>query len=653
LRPRAPRTKRRTLQFSFFLAAIVAPCVLLIALSVRMVAQDRELAAKRIEDNRRLIADRASQRLLTRLERVKLGALGGAAAGDKRPPDNELIALVAELDGRRLMLPWETDPGPQRFRAALSGAAFARALAAGELLEFVRRERESAMAAYRKALAIAGSDEQRVVARLAILRTATSVGRRAEAAEVAEVLLRAPVSIVDEEGVPMCLYAARAFLAGPPEPEALHRQLLPVLSQVLDRDPPVNAVALHMTADLAGQLEQRDPSHDVALTDLARRASARLRDISQAQELRETWAAVRPRSPDTVDPVWVPFGPDNAVWLVTETRAIPPIRGAVVVAARAAPLFADAGASSGDPIDARLTRGGTADDEPLAPNFPGLYVSIPRTPPAGASLQRGFLLGTVALTLGVALFGAYFFWRDTQRDLRLAALRSQFVSSVSHELKTPLTAIRMFAETLRMGRTPPGTRDEYLDTIVNESERLTRLLNNVLDFSGIEQERRKYRLAPHALAPIVRSAARTLRYPLEQQGFVLNVAVEEEAIAAHCDPDAIEQALLNLLSNAMKYSGDHRTIDLRLTRSGDQALIAVADQGIGIPAAEQSRIFENFYRGAGADHQGIAGTGLGLAIVQHTVQAHGGAITVQSAPGEGSTFIVQLQASGQHLTLRT
>jgi signal transduction histidine kinase len=608
-----------------------------------LVAQDRELAAKRLEDNRRLMADRASQRLLTRLERVKLGALGGSAASDRRPPDIELVALVAELDGGRLMLPWETDPGPQRFRTALSGADFARALAAGEQLEFVRRERESAIPAYRKALAIASSDEQRAVARLAILRTTTSVGRRAEAAEVAGALLRAPVGIVDEEGVPMSLYAARAFLSGSPEPDALHRQLVPVLGQVLEREPAVNAVALHMMADLTGQHEQSDPSPDVALTDLGRRVSARLQDISQAQDLRDAWTALRPRSPDAVDPVWVPFGPDNALWLVTETRPIASSRGAVVVAVRAAPLCADEGASSGDPINAKLTRGGTADDEPLAPSFPGLYVSIPRTQPAGTSLQRGFLLGAVALTLGVAFFGAYFFWRDTQRDLRLAELRSQFVSSVSHELKTPLTAIRMFAETLRMGRTPPGTRDEYLDTIVNESERLTRLLNNVLDFSRIEQERRKYRLEPHALAPIVRSAARTLRYPLEQQGFVLNVAVEDEAIAARCDPDAIEQAILNLLGNAMKYSGDHRSIDLRLTRSGEQALIAVGDQGIGIPVAEQPRIFENFYRGANANHQCVAGTGLGLTIVQHTVQAHGGTITVQSVPGEGSTFTIRLQ----------
>src|SRR5262249_44687452 len=148
-------------------------------------------------------------------------------------------------------------------------------------------------------------------------------------------------------------------------------------------------------------------------------------------------------------------------------------------------------------------------------------------------------------------------------------LRSQFVSSVSHELKTPLTAIRMFAETLRMGR-PAVTaeRDEYLDTIVNESERLTRLLNNVLDFTRIESGRKTYQFAPHDLESIVRTAARAMHYPLAQQGFELRVPVEGDIPPVRCDPDAIEQAILNLLANALKYSGDARTIELTLAREG-------------------------------------------------------------------------------------
>ncbi len=152
--------------------------------------------------------------------------------------------------------------------------------------------------------------------------------------------------------------------------------------------------------------------------------------------------------------------------------------------------------------------------------------------------------------------GGYLLWRDVQRDLNLAEIRSQFAASVSHELKTPLTAIRMFAETIRLGRIPSEeTRNEYLDTIINESERLSRLLNNVLDISKIEQGKKIYRPQLVALAPIVRTAARTMEYPMHQRGFTLDLEVDDDLPDVSVDADALEQALLNLISNAIKYSG--------------------------------------------------------------------------------------------------
>jgi two-component system phosphate regulon sensor histidine kinase PhoR len=225
-------------------------------------------------------------------------------------------------------------------------------------------------------------------------------------------------------------------------------------------------------------------------------------------------------------------------------------------------------------------------------------------------------------------------------------MRSSFVSAVSHELKTPLTAIRMFAETLRMGRpVDQGTQDEYLDTIVNESERLTRLLNNVLDFSKIEQGTKSYRPTSQSLAEIVRFAARAMKYSLEQQRFVLRTEIEESVPPALVDRDAIEQAILNLLANAMKYSGDSRDIDMRLRSEGGMAVIEVSDRGIGIEPAEQGRIFERFYRVPGPETHRIPGTGLGLTLVQHIAEAHDGHVTVRSEPGKGSTFSLVLPTS--------
>jgi len=216
------------------------------------------------------------------------------------------------------------------------------------------------------------------------------------------------------------------------------------------------------------------------------------------------------------------------------------------------------------------------------------------------------------------------------------------VASVSHELKTPLTAIRMFAETLALGRTrDEATRSEYLETIVDESERLARLVDNVLDFSKIEQGKKIYRMRPTALPDVVRSAARAMRYPLSQQGFDLNVSIDETLPALSADPDALEQAILNLLSNAMKYSKTSKQIDLSCSRYNGDAVIAVTDHGIGIDASDQPRIFEKFYRVRSPDTDLIAGTGLGLTLVKHIAQSHGGSVDVQSAPGRGSTFSIR------------
>jgi signal transduction histidine kinase len=241
------------------------------------------------------------------------------------------------------------------------------------------------------------------------------------------------------------------------------------------------------------------------------------------------------------------------------------------------------------------------------------------------------------------LFGAYLLWRDVRRELGVAELRSQFVSSVSHELKTPLTAIRMFAETLRDARSADsGMRDEYLETIVNESERLTRLLNNVLDFSKIEQGKKIYRPAPTALPEVLHAAVRALQYPLSQNGFDLRVQVEEGLPLLRVDADALQQAILNLLTNAMKYSGSNRVIDLALRVQNGDAIIEVTDRGVGIPVEEQRHIFEKFYRVPTPENQRLPGTGLGLTLVEHIARAHGGRVEVRSAEGQGSTFAIHL-----------
>jgi two-component system phosphate regulon sensor histidine kinase PhoR len=303
------------------------------------------------------------------------------------------------------------------------------------------------------------------------------------------------------------------------------------------------------------------------------------------------------------------------------------------------------------PSRPRFEIAATGAGDPLNESFPDLRITFPQGVPeaaAGLSPQRSLWGLSLALVALLTILGGFLLWRDMRREADVAELRTQFVSSVTHELKTPLTSIRMFAELLQMKGSTDTDQARFLGTIVSESERLTRLLNNVLDFSRIERGQKTYRLELAPLADVVESAVRTIQYPLAQQGFVIDLDVRDNVPPVAVDRDAVQQAILNLLTNAMKYSGEKREIGLRLSTENGSALIQVSDRGIGIPEKEHSRIFEKFYRVPGPENRAASGTGLGLSLVAHIAEAHGGSVHVKSRPGEGSTFsiLLPLKAGG-------
>jgi signal transduction histidine kinase len=245
--------------------------------------------------------------------------------------------------------------------------------------------------------------------------------------------------------------------------------------------------------------------------------------------------------------------------------------------------------------------------------------------------------------LAVIVAGCVLTWRLTRRETEMARLKSDFVANVSHDLRTPLSVIRMFGETLELGRVPDeARRREYYRVITRESERLSRLIDNVLDFSRIESGRRRYERTPTAVEPLVRETLEAFAYPLEQQQFKVEVGVAPDLPDVPMDADAIGQALANLIDNAIKYSADDRVITVEARRDGDRLALSVADHGIGIPPAEHARVFEKFYRVGRSETQGRRGSGVGLALVRHIVEAHGGEVSVQSAPGDGSRFTLRL-----------
>ncbi|MEX1129054.1 MAG: HAMP domain-containing sensor histidine kinase [Vicinamibacterales bacterium] len=246
-------------------------------------------------------------------------------------------------------------------------------------------------------------------------------------------------------------------------------------------------------------------------------------------------------------------------------------------------------------------------------------------------------VGAVALVSLLLSAGVVLLVRDTSRDARTSQLRSDFVSGVSHELKTPITLVRLYGETLlRHDTLTTGERREFYRIITRESARLGRLVDQILSFARIERGELTYEMKEGDLAPLAAGVVEDYREWLEHAGFTVHVAIPESAPPVRFDPAAVSQALVNLLDNAAKYSGASREIAARLDVHAGGVAIEVQDHGVGIAADEQVTIFERFYRSR--SRTGKGGYGLGLFMVRHIMDAHGGRVAVESAPGSGSCF---------------
>jgi signal transduction histidine kinase len=260
-------------------------------------------------------------------------------------------------------------------------------------------------------------------------------------------------------------------------------------------------------------------------------------------------------------------------------------------------------------------------------------------------MHRSFLiLGILSLMI---IGGLVLTKHIVSKEMALARLKSDFVSNVSHELRTPLALIRLYAETLELGRiTTREKKQQYYRIIRKESERLTALINNILDFSRIEAGRKEYEFRETNIAELVHNTLDSYRYQIEQQGFAFEESIDSDLPPVRVDREAIARALVNLVNNALKYSTDEKFLGVKLYRENGVLKLEVADRGIGIARRDQSKIFEKFYRTGDPLVHNTKGSGLGLSLVRHITQAHGGEIVVESTPGKGSKFILSLPLTG-------
>ena len=282
---------------------------------------------------------------------------------------------------------------------------------------------------------------------------------------------------------------------------------------------------------------------------------------------------------------------------------------------------------------------------PLAPYLPHWQVAtyVVDPPLTARSGQSFFLLSVLLLAIfvtAIILGGSLLTWQ-THRNMVSAQQKTSFVSNVSHELKTPLTSIRMFAELLQEDRIKdPTKKAHYLKVIVAESQRLTRLVNNVLDFSRLEQGRKQYHLKEIEISGYLRYIVETQRLRVQEAGMVLDTRIPETEYKVQSDEDAVEQVLLNLLDNAIKYAAEGEELTVDLTPRKDRLQVRVMDRGPGVPAKHRSRIFEKFHRVDNSLTSRHPGSGLGLSIARTIMRDISGDLLYEPREGGGSCFIV-------------
>jgi signal transduction histidine kinase len=259
--------------------------------------------------------------------------------------------------------------------------------------------------------------------------------------------------------------------------------------------------------------------------------------------------------------------------------------------------------------------------------------------------QSFLILGVLSVLM---IGGLVLTYRSVNKQVALARLKSDFVSNVSHELRTPLALIRLYAETLELGRiNTQEKKNEYYSIIRKESERLSALINNILDFSRIEAGGKEYDFRETDIAELVRNTLDSYRYQIEQQGFAFEEQIDPGIPSVKVDREAIARALVNLVNNALKYSDNEKFLGVRLYREQSVLKLEVSDRGIGIERHEQARIFEKFYRTCDPLVHNTKGSGLGLSLVRHITRAHGGDVEVESTPGRGSKFTLLLPLANQ------
>jgi signal transduction histidine kinase len=616
-----------------FVLLLLLPAVTVVWLGVRLIVQDRELESEQLRRQRESAAERIVGLLNERLSAAE-GRLGSAEA-----PGDDAVTLVLGTNGIDTRPPARLLYQPELDIVDVGSAPEFRA---GEDLEYRRRDLDAAEAAFRK-LTADRVPAIRAGALVRLARVLRKKGHREQALGVYDDLARVSDERVD--GVPAELVARRA--------RCRVLEDLKQTARLRDEATALRAGLLAATwkIDRATFMQYQDEVAawvgDAAGAAPAQQALAEAAEWLWNRRGTAGRTAVRLAGVDLVL-LWRSSG-DETIALIAgpmfqQRQWFPAIQTAsadgdlrVALATADGSVFGPVGDLRG-PATVRRTASETG--------LPwDVVVATGAAASVGANRRLAILIGLGFLVV-LVVAGGYVVVRAVSRELAVARLQSDFVASVSHEFRTPLTSLRQFTDLLSdTGDLPAEKRQQFYAAQARATDRLQRLVESLLDFKRMEAGTHPYERRRLPASSLVEGIVDDFRREVGARGFDVEYAPSGDERTIDVDPEALSLALWNVLDNAVKYSGDSRRVWVSLARQNGSIEISVRDHGIGVPPDEQTEVFRQFVRGRDAVRRGIKGTGIGLAMVQHIVQGHGGRIALQSAPGEGSTFTIVLPAA--------
>ena len=664
--PRSGRLSHRRGVF-LYLLAIVGPTLVLLYLGLQSVRRQAQAVASLTASNLRLSGERLAAELERRVSQLaeaclRDGALArvqGSLSAPIAPDDARRLRLLLQdierrhpiadqlfvIQGDSVRYPILRSPEARPLEEDLAleqsapGRRFGTLFAEAERLELLEGRPREALASYRKCSELSVADRLKAVALARVARCARKLGERQVAEGAYERLAERYGDLSDGFHRPFALVAGFELhdLNSAGKEERLRALRLDLIRGrwELDADQ-----AEYFLAQLRERLPQLpDPNRETGYLrrlELARalqerfRAPPSLRDgeiysLAFTHKARSHQVHYTPVAPEAMVGLDV-----NLAWV--EARLLPQ-------------ASADAGLNRGHIV--RVAQRGSAGAGalqagiPFQTLFPFWELSLTAAPSLPASSPQGrdvaVFAGSTVLVLCALALGVLLLLRDVARETQLNRLRSDFVSGVSHELKTPLTLIRLYTETLlEEEQFRPEERKGFYQIILRESERLTHLIERALDFGRVDRREKQYHLEKGNLAPFIAQTIQVYGEYLKRRGFSVETNLAPALPAVAFDPDAVAQAVVNLLDNAAKYSGDSKFVGVRLLAEDSAVVFEVEDRGIGIPPDEHEKIFQQFYRSR--TRSGKGGYGLGLYLVKHIMDAHGGRVEVQSEAGRGSRF---------------